>query len=71
MSAKIEHANGRAIESASSKVHGELTRLQVSSNLRHTYLVAASRKIERKNRTTNTLRGARERIIRFARVIVV
>ena len=49
---KIEHANGRAIEGASSKVHGELTRLQVSSNLRHTCLVAASRKIERKNRTT-------------------
>ena len=49
---KIEHANGRAIEGASSKVHGELTRLQVSSNLRHNCLVAASRKIERKNRTT-------------------
>ena len=49
---KIEHANGRAIEGASSKVHGEMTRVQVSSNLRHTCLVAASRKIERKNRTT-------------------
>ena len=32
---KIEHANGRAIEGASSKVHGELTRL-------HNCLVAAS-----------------------------
>ena len=48
---KIEHANERALEEASSRVHDELPSLQVGSNLCHTQSCGCKSQIKRKNRT--------------------